>query len=268
MNAGPIGVFDSGVGGLTVVRALQQALPQEDILYLGDTARVPYGSKSAATVNRYTQVCAEFLVRRGVKMLLIACNTASAYGLWELSSWLTIPVVDAVRPGAKAAVLESPNGHIAILGTRGTIASGAYTGAILELAPKAQVATLACPLLVPLAEEGWVSDQETRNIVVRYMEELASRAPQTDTVLLGCTHYPILRDVIDAVLAEVFGRPIVVVDSANNMALATKAVLGVEAASGPAVGKLTCFVTDESRFEEMAETFLGTAPLLTERVDL
>src|SRR5215208_6332280 len=187
----PIGVFDSGVGGLTVVHALRQALPGEDIVYLGDTARVPYGSKSPRTVERYSLACQQFLLDRGVKLVLIACNTASANALPALVAASPVPVIGAVEPGAKTALAVTTNHHIGVIGTLGTVRSSAYAKAIAARDPGASLTALACPLLVPLAEEGWTDDQDEVALLVarRYLSQLFARDPAIDTLVLGCTHY-------------------------------------------------------------------------------
>src|SRR5258705_9883071 len=190
----PIGVFDSGVGGLTVVRALRRALPGEDIIYLGDTARVPYGNKSPRTVEKYSLACQRFLLDRDVKLVLIACNTASANALPALVEASPVPVIGAVEPGAGTALAASANRHIGVIGTLGTVRSGAYERAIHARDPDAIVDSLACPLLVPLAEEGWTDDDIARAVARRYLAALfGAPAKAIDTLVLGCTHYPLLR---------------------------------------------------------------------------
>jgi glutamate racemase len=276
----PIGVFDSGVGGLTVVRALRQALPGEDIVYLGDTARVPYGSKSPRTVERYSLTCQKFLLDRGVKLVLIACNTASANALPALVEASPVPVIGAVEPGVASALAVSPGQHLGVIGTLGTIRSGAYERAILARAPAAKVESLACPLLVPLAEEGWVDDDIARMVARRYLATLfAGRGAGIDTLVLGCTHYPLLRGVLTDVAAAIAGRPIHVVDSATAMADAASAALPPRPTSATdaaptvlgarrAPGRLDCFATDTSRLDELAPRFLGETPSGFELVDL
>src|SRR5512147_195799 len=181
-----IGVFDSGVGGLTVVRAIRKALPGEDIIYLGDTARVPYGSKSPRTVERYSLTCQQFLLDRGVKLVLIACNTASANALPALIAASPVPVIGAVEPGAQAALRATRNRHIGVIGTLGTVRSQAYERALTARDPAVVITALACPLLVPLAEEGWVDDDVARAVARRYLTQLFVRDPDIDTVVLGC----------------------------------------------------------------------------------
>jgi glutamate racemase len=264
----PIGVFDSGVGGLTVVRALRAALPGEDIVYLGDTARVPYGSKSPRTVERYSLACQQFLLDRGVKLVLIACNTASANALPALSAASPVPVIGAVEPGATSALAATRNNHLGVIGTLGTIRSSAYAKAIAALDPAAKLTTLACPLLVPLAEEGWVDDDIARMVARRYLVQLFAADPEIDTLVLGCTHYPLLKDVLTVVATELAGHPVAVVDSASAMADAAKEQLGSGANRRTAAGRLDCFATDTSRLDELAPRFLGEALTGFELVDL
>ncbi len=263
-----IGVFDSGVGGLTVVRALRNVLPGEDIIYLGDTARVPYGSKSPRTIERYSIGCQQFLLERGVKLVLIACNTASATALPALALASPVPVIGAVEPGASSALAASRGGHIGVIGTLGTIRSHAYAKAIAARDPSAQLVALACPLLVPLAEEGWIDDEIATLVVRRYLVQLFALDKHLDTLVLGCTHYPLLRGLIERVAAELLCRPIAVVDSASAMAEAAREALG----SGPnrrtAAGRLDCFATDTSRLDELAPRFLGEPLTGFELVDL
>lgn len=264
----PIGVFDSGVGGLTVVRALRAALPGEDIVYLGDTARVPYGSKSPRTVERYSLACQQFLLDRGVKLVLIACNTASANALPALSAASPVPVIGAVEPGASSALAATRNNHLGVIGTLGTIRSSAYAKAIAARDPSAKLTALACPLLVPLAEEGWVDDEIARLVARRYLTPLFAADPEIDTLVLGCTHYPLLKDVLGAVATEIARHPVAVVDSASAMADAAKEALGSGANRRSAAGRLDCFATDTSRLDELAPRFLGEPLTGFELVDL
>src|SRR5580704_4257031 len=214
MGAGaPLGVFDSGLGGLTVVRALRLALPHEDIVYLGDTARVPYGTKGPATVIKYALGCARHLVGRGVKAIVIACNTVSAVAPERLRIELDLPVLGVIEPGARAAVAATKKGKIGVLATAATIASGAYPRAVSAISTRAEVIGQAAPLLVPLAEEGWTEGDVPRLAVRRYVEPLA-RA-KVDVVVLGCTHYPLLRAIIADEVRERIGADVTVVDSAR-----------------------------------------------------
>jgi glutamate racemase len=267
-----VGVFDSGVGGLTVVRALCERLPGESILYLGDTARVPYGNKSAATVTRYAENAARFLLSRDVKALLIACNTASAYAIEALQR-LPVPVLGAVEPGARAAVRASTTGVIGVIGTLGTVRSGAYLRAIDRAAAaagtKVRVAARPCPLFVPLVEEGWLDGEVTTLVARRYLDELHAEAPDLDVIVLGCTHYPLLRPLLTRLAAERWGRAITLVDSAATMADETAELLGARGllATGE-LGTLRCALTDEARIDEVGARFLGRSLGEIERVDL
>ena len=269
-------MFDSGVGGLTVVRALRAVLPGEDVVYLGDTARVPYGSKSPRTVERYSLTCQRFLLDRGVKLVLIACNTVSATALPALAAASPVPVIGAVEPGAARAVAATRGGHIGVIGTLATVRSSAYVKAIAAIDPAVHVATAACPLLVPLAEEGWTDDEIARLVARRYLAPLFATAPQIDTLVLGCTHYPLLRDVLGRVANDLAGRggDVAVVDSATAMAEAAREALGNGDPAWPGdnrrgePGRLDCFATDTSRLDELAPRFLGESPTGFELVDL
>jgi glutamate racemase len=267
MKRRAIGVFDSGVGGLTVVRALRRALPGEDIVYLGDTARVPYGSKSPRTVERYSLTCQQFLLERDVKLVLIACNTASAQALPALVAASPVPVVGAVDPGATAAVAATRNGHVGVIGTLGTVRSGAYAAALASRRHGIALTALACPLLVPLAEEGWVDDDIAALVARRYLAQLFARDPAIDTLVLGCTHYPLLHDVLARVARELAGHEVAVVDSALAMAEVAKTLVGTDNRRTEA-GRLDCFATDTSRLDELAPRFLGEPLTGFELVDL
>lgn len=263
----PIGVFDSGVGGLTVVRALRRALPDESIVYLGDTARVPYGGKSPRTVERYALACQQFLLDRSVALVLVACNTVSATALPVLAAASPVPVIGAVVPGAEVAVATTRGGHVGVIGTLATVRSGAYERAIAAISASTRVSSLACPLLVPLAEEGWVDDQIAFLVAQRYLRQLFALDPEIDTLVLGCTHYPLLGDTLAKVAAEVAGHPVQVVDSAAAMAKAARLALPPGGVSSTG-GRLDCFATDISRLEELAPRFLGEALTAFSLVDL
>jgi glutamate racemase len=268
-----IGIFDSGVGGLTVVRAMLERLPREELLYLGDTARVPYGSKSAETVARYSKMSTRFLLSRGVKMIVVACNTASAYALDELRASIEVPVLGAVEPGARAAVAATRSGRIGVIGTLGTVRSGAYPRALAaaaaERGQKVTVTARACPLLVPLAEEGWLDDEIAEAVARRYLTALREEAPELDVLVLGCTHYPLLRAVLKRVARELFRHDVVLVDSAEAMALAARDELERRGLARPhGEARLRCFVTDDARIAEVGQRFLGRALDGVERVDL
>ena len=223
----PIGVFDSGVGGLTVVKALRELLPNERIIYLGDTARVPYGSKSASTVQRYSLEMAEMLANENAKVIVVACNTASSVALAKLEENFSVPVVGVIRPGAKAAINTTRNRHIGVIGTRATIKSGAYEKALHDLDPNVHVTSRACPLLVPLIEEGWLQDELTDRAITRYLEPFVQEG--VDTLVLGCTHYPLLAPAI----GRAFGSAITLVDSAKNCARAVQQLLDRENLRAP-----------------------------------
>jgi glutamate racemase len=256
-----IGIFDSGVGGLTVQRAVMEALPALDTVYLGDTARVPYGTKSAEVVTQYSLRNARFLIRQEIEMLVVACNTASAVALPALRAELPIPVLGVVEPGARAAARESRSGRIGVIGTQGTVASGAYQAAILAARPGAEVVARPCPLFVPLAEEGWTdpADEVLRVVARRYLSPLLEA--RIDTLVLGCTHYPLLKAAIAGALPGVR-----LVDSAEAIAAEVRERLG--AVPGPA-GRHRFFVTDTpERFLAVAGRFLGRPVPGAEHVDV
>jgi len=235
----PIGIFDSGIGGLTVVKAVRELLPSENIFYLGDTARVPYGGKSPVTVERYSREMIEMLVAEDVKAIVIACNSASAVALPNLEGDFRVPIVGVIQPGAQAAVAATRNRHVGVIGTRATIKSGAYERAIRALDPDIAIAARPCPLLVPLIEEGWLNDEITDRIIARYLEPLVRQG--IDTLVLGCTHYPLLADAISRFLQ---GK-VTLVDSAKNCAKAVEQLLDRESIRNPkASGKLQVALTD------------------------
>ena len=248
-----IGVFDSGIGGLTVLKALAAILPNEDFVYLGDTARTPYGIKSADVIRRYTRENTEFILAKGIKMLVIACNTASAVALDEIARDTTVPVIGVIEPGARGAVSASRSGKIGVIGTEATIASGAYTAMIRRLRPGAEIYTRACPILVPLVEEGWVDGDIAERIVTYYLESL--KVSGIDTLLLGCTHYPMLQDLIQRVV----GGGVRIVDSASATAAAVRerlAAFKLKRREGR--GRQSFFVTEApERFVRVGRRFLG-----------
>jgi len=261
----PLGVFDSGVGGLTVLRALRARLPAESTVYLGDTARVPYGTKGAGVVTRYAEVNAAFLASLDIKLLVVACNTASAVALPALRAGLGIPVVGVIEPGARAASERTRSGVVGVLGTPGTIRSGAYQRILEATRPGLTVHAQACPLFVPLAEEGWLTGDVPRLVARSYLEPLLGTG--LDTVVLGCTHYPLLRGV----LAEVLGPEVALVDSAEATAEAVAGLLA-RGDAGPAPGGKGTdrfYVTDvPDRFVEVSQRFLGTKVARAEQVNL
>lgn len=277
MNDSPIGIFDSGIGGLTVLRETAKLLPNEDVIYLGDTARVPYGSKSRETVIRYSFEDANFLVKHGIKLLVVACNTATGYALGELKKSLSIPVVGVIEPGAKNAVKTTKTKRIGIIGTEGTIKSNSYVNEIMRLSGHEAITitehgekrfdryfeiragafvifTKACPLFVPLAEEGWTDNEVTRLTVETYLRGIKDEG--VDVLLLGCTHYPLLTEAI----GRFMGKATTLIDSASATAVEVKRVLAEKGLlsdkKGEAVKRI--FVTDSpERFLNVGRRFLG-----------
>jgi glutamate racemase len=250
----PIGVFDSGIGGLTVLKAVMDRLPDERLIYFGDTARLPYGTKSRGTVTRFAREIVSFLMGKSPKMIVVACNTASAYSLPELQSQLDIPVVGVIEPGAKAALKASRNRKIGVIGTRATIQSNAYLEAIQAREPEAKVFSKACPLFVPLIEEGWIGRKETRDIADEYLKHLIECG--VDTLILGCTHYPLLKPV----LGEVMGAGVGLVDSAEATAADVLALLEQNNMLSPSLAGARCevYVSDmHLNLKLQAERFLG-----------
>jgi glutamate racemase len=245
----PIGVFDSGTGGLTVVRALRDLLPHEDIFYIGDTARLPYGGKSKSTIERYSIEISGLLLAESSKMIVVACNTSSSLAVSKLQELLKVPVAGVIAPGARAAVKETRNGHVGVIGTRSTIQSEAYERAIQALNPDVRVTSQACPLLVPLVEEAWLDEEVTREVLHRYLDPVVGAG--IDTLVLGCTHYPLLAPLIE----EVAGPGIRLVDSAKNCAVAVKQTLMEWSLDNvkETPGKLNVALTDSSN------SFLATA---------
>ena len=249
-----LGIFDSGVGGLTVARAVATALPDADIAYLGDTARVPYGSRSPQTVRRYARGCAQMLSELGLQALVVACNTASAVALTDLEQDFAGPVLGVVGPGARQAAAATRTGHIAVLATATTTESGAYPTAVGRLDSAVRVTSLACPLLVPLAEEGWTSGEVPVSVARRYLEPL--RGTDVDTLVLGCTHYPLLSDVLRAVGEEMVGRALTLVDSAAAVADELTHRLGPDRRTGQGLRRF--HVTDAlGSFAQVAPRFFG-----------
>jgi glutamate racemase len=218
-NPAPIGVFDSGIGGLTVVRELMRQLPNESIIYFGDTARVPYGPKGPDTVLRYSREITQFLKDQGVKAIVVACNTATAHALAALREENDLPIIGVIEPGARAAARTTKTGKVGVIGTQGTINSKAYERAIQAVAPDADITALACPLFVPLAEEGWLETEATSLIAKEYLGPMAEK--HVDTLVLGCTHYPLLKRVIGTVV----GRDVRLIDSAEETAAETAVTL-------------------------------------------
>ena len=258
----PIGIFDSGIGGLTVLASLQRRLPGERYIYLGDTARLPYGTKSAETVVRYALRAADFLAGHGIKMLVVACNTASAAALPALEQAMTIPVVGVVTPGARAAVAGT-SGSVGIIGTESTVASGAYLRAVHALRPEVEVVARACPLFVPLAEEGWWDHPVTREVARLYLEPFTGG--RVDTLILGCTHYPLLRGAIAATV----GDRVRLVDSAEAIAGEVAELVAKGGLAAPPAAGLRLLVTDAAaRITRIARLILPDVVVNLELVDL
>lgn len=250
----PIGIFDSGVGGLTVLKEVNKILPSENIIYLGDTARVPYGIRSPETVTRYSFECTEFLLKQDIKLLIVACNTVSAISLKEIREKVSIPVIGVIEPGARAAVNSTKNRRIGIIGTEATIKSSAYLKAIKALDKDIEVFGLPCPLFVPLVEEGWTDGTIARLIVEKYLKDMIDR--RVDTLVLGCTHYPLLKGVIQDVMDNVC-----LVDSAIETAKGVRDVLEGQGAGDilkdRGQGRLKFYVTDSTeKFMNVGERFL------------
>jgi glutamate racemase len=249
-----IGIFDSGVGGLTVLKEVVKALPQEDTIYFGDTARVPYGTKSPETVTRYALQVTSFLMERDIKLLVVACNTASAVSLETLEDKFSIPIIGVIEPGAKRAVSVTRSGKVGVIGTAATIQSSAYAKAIKKINGDIQVLTRACPLFVPLAEEGWVDNEVARLTAGIYLKEL--RDAGVDTLVLGCTHYPLLRGII----SEVMGDRVQLVDSAEETARTVGQILEESGLLRPSSekGNHHYYVTDvPAGFIRVGNRFLG-----------
>jgi glutamate racemase len=270
----PIGIFDSGVGGLTVYRALHERLPNEHFVYLGDTARVPYGTKSLATVERYAIENSKFLESHGVKLLVVACNTASALALPAIRAAVRVSVVGVIGPGARAAARIARRKKVAVLATEATVQSGAYAAAIAKTDSTISVIERACPLFVPLAEEGWASSDVARAVAEEYLADL--RQEDLGALVLGCTHYPILRELI----SDVIGSQIPLIDSGAATAAEVKSLLegsglSAERNTRELSERHLCddldhfYVTDAAeRFAKVAERFLGTAPAVLEAVEV
>ena len=262
----PIGIFDSGIGGLTVVRQIHRVLPHEDLVYLGDTARVPYGSKSPGTVVRFACEDTQFLVQHNVKAVVVACNTVSAWALPTLERKFPVPIFGVIIPGAQAALKKTRNRRIGVIGTTTTVRSQAYSRAILSRDDSARVFTRACPLLVPLVEEGWINNKITQAILRAYLSPVLRR--RIDTLVLGCTHYPLLKNVIRGVV----GNQVALVDSAESCAqFLSERLDGTKLLAGKRrrAGVIQPFVTDEvEHFDEMAKRFLGVPAEAARKVDL
>lgn len=260
----PIAIFDSGVGGLTVAAAIARQLPDEHLIYLGDTARLPYGTKSAETVTRYAVQATKALMRFEPKMIVVACNTASAVALPVLAAaYAPIPVIGVVEPGAKAAIAASRNGSIAVIATEGTVRGGAYARAIRALNPQAQVVQRACPLFVALAEEGWTSGPVPELAAVQYLTDIFAQAERPDTLVLGCTHFPVLVDAI----RKAVGPDVALVDSAQTVSREIAALL--KPAMSGRMRKANVFLSTDApdRFARVGSQFFG-ATIDVDQVEL
>jgi glutamate racemase len=254
VNTAPLGVFDSGIGGLTVAHAIFERLPDESVVYFGDTARVPYGPKSPETVRRYSGEILQYLLGRGVKMVVVACNTSTAHALDDLRHRAPVPVIGVIEPGATAAVAATRSGRIGVIGTAGTIASGAYERAIKALRPDATVISQACPLFVPLIEEGWFDHPATELVAREYLEPLL--AADGDVLVLGCTHYPLVKPL----LSRVLGPTVRLIDSAEETAaevVRRLAAGGLAAADPQRVTHEFVVSDDEPHFRSVGARFLG-----------
>jgi glutamate racemase len=255
-STAPIGVFDSGIGGLTVVRALLRQLPHEDLIYFGDTARVPYGPKGPDTVIRYSREITTFLLDQGVKAVVVACNTATAHALDTLRAEFDLPIVGVIEPGARAAVRATHSNHVGVIGTQGMVSSHAYDRAIHAANPDIQVTAKACPLFVPFVEEGWLDHEATRLVAREYLLSFASTG--IDTLVLGCTHYPLLKPII----AETVGSDIQLIDSAEETASETTMLLRHHhlETSNTAPAKVRFIASDlPERFLHFGRQFIGLA---------
>ncbi|NOZ24491.1 MAG: glutamate racemase [Nitrospirae bacterium] len=262
---GPIGIFDSGIGGLTVLREIVKLMPREDTIYLGDTARVPYGIRSSETVIKYSLENTEFLLENEIKLLVVACNTASAISLDTLKKTTGVPVIGVLIPGAEAAVRSTANKKIGVIGTEATIRSSAYQRAIVSIDPGAEVIGVACPLFVPLVEEGWTDGEIARSVAVEYLSRLKESG--IDTLVLGCTHYPMLKGTIK----EVVGDGITLIDSAVETAIAVREVLetgGLQKRRNDSPARKFFVTDDPERFRKVGERFLGHGIACIEKVEI
>lgn len=260
----PIGIFDSGLGGLTVVRELSRRLPNENLIYVGDTARVPYGTKSPDTIRRYSMQISFFLMRRKVKMIVVACNTSSALALRALKS-LPIPVLGVIDPGARAAVMSTNALRVGVIGTPATVASHAYRSAIKKYAPSANVWESACPLFVPLVEEGWLEHPVTTQVARQYLKPVLKN--RVDTLVLGCTHYPLLKKTLTAVA----GKRVQLIDSAEETAKDVAQLLGKSGClnASSKKGRSVYYVTDNAAsFSRLSRQFLGSRTPAAKRLRL
>ena len=261
----PVGVFDSGVGGLTVAKEIMRQLPEENIIYFGDTARVPYGNKSRETVTAYSRQIVEFLLAKGVKALVVACNTASAFALETIRDEVPVPIIGVVKPGARTAARTTKNGRIGVIGTDATIRSGLYNTYLKEIEPQVEVFGVACPLLVSLAEEGWTDDPITEAIIKRYIEPLLEK--NIDTLVLGCTHYPLLRHAV----GKVAGENVQLVNPAYETACELKKILtesGLDRNDGGEVHHRFYVSDGAEKFRDFANSILPCEIIETKDVNV
>jgi len=261
----PIGIFDSGVGGLTVVKSIESFLPNENVIYFGDTARVPYGSKSNSTVIEYGLQDAKFLANKNVKLIVVACNTVSSIALDTLREHFKIPIIGMIEPGAKSAIERTTSGKVGVIGTETTVSNKAYSKALLNLDSQVNVFEKACPLFVPLAEEGWIDHQATKLIVKEYLSELKDE--KIDTLILGCTHYPILRNIIQ----EEIGEEVTLIDSGAVASVEVEHYLNGTGLKNDSnnIGQHKYYVSDTpTKFEQVANLFLGKEVEHIEKIDL
>ena len=260
-----IGVFDSGIGGLTVVKKIMSMLPNENIIYFGDTARVPYGSKSNSTIIEYANQDAKFLYNKNVKLIIVACNTASSVALDNLRKQFDIPIIGMIEPGSKYALSKTKNGRVGVVGTHSTINNEAYSKKLKQLNSEIEVFEEACPLFVPLAEEGWTDHKATELIAEEYLGKLLKK--EIDTLVLGCTHYPVLIEVIQ----KIMGSEVTLIDSGTAAALEVETYLnGIELRNDSnQIGKHQYYVSDlPAKFKTIAERFLGTELDHIEKIDI
>ncbi|MBR2948906.1 MAG: glutamate racemase [Lachnospiraceae bacterium] len=268
LREAPIGVFDSGVGGLTVVREIMRQIPNEKIVYFGDTARVPYGNKSKETVTRYSRQIVRFLQTKQVKAIVVACNTASAFALDEIEKEIDIPIIGVVRPGAKVAAEATRNGRVGVIGTAGTVGSNIYSTYIKQIKPNAEVTSKACPLFVPLVEEGLWQDPVTDEIAMRYLSELIDIG--IDTLILGCTHYPLIRSTV----GRIMGEHVTLVNPAYETARELKELLMEKGLFNPippqlGTNKYQFFVSDGAdRFMQFANSIIKYGILSTKIINI
>jgi len=263
-ESNPIGIFDSGVGGLTVVSQIQRYLPREHIIYFGDTARVPYGTKSKDTITKFSVENVEFLIKHNVKIVVVACNTASSLSLDFLKRCFKVPIVGVIRPGARRAASLTRRNRVGIIGTKATIGSGAYQRELKNANPKIVAFGQTCPLFVPLVEEGWLDGKVTFGVARHYLDAL--KAKRIDTLILGCTHYPLLKRVIH----DVVGKGVVLVDSAEEVAIEVDRILDAHALTNrsSSTPSYKYFVSDDPRhFVEVGERFLKQKIHCAKRVD-